>query len=482
MKKTQLNDKRRRVLLGVTVAMMILAGLLVAWLMLLFVGKVQVVLTGPGEVTLDYGTAFRDEGATATYRGFALPKNMRLRVERQGSVDVMKPGKYLLTYSASCLGKTSRASRTVWVVDRKAPIITLTVKDGTFTKPGEPYVEEGYTAVDEVDGDLTDKVVAEERDGVVYYSVTDSSGNKAEARRVIHYGDSTLPVITLSGGAALELPAGTPYVEPGYTAMDNGDGDLTASVVVTGEVNPYLAGDYLLTYTVSDSFQNTATVTRKVTVVPKPQPDTVNPGSKIVYLTFDDGPSGHTQELLDVLDLYNVKVTFFVVNHRNQDLIAEEAKRGHSVGIHSESHDYKKIYASEEAYFADLEAMNDIIESYTGSRTTLLRFPGGSSNRVSSFNPGIMTTLTKAVVDMGFQYFDWNVESGDAGKTTDTQVVFQNTIEGIQKHDVSVVLQHDSKGYSVAAVEQIITWGLANGYTFLPLTPESPVCHHHVNN
>ena len=112
-----------------------------------------------------------------------------------------------------------------------------------------------------------------------------------------------------------------------------------------------------------------------------------------------------------------------------------------------------------------------------------MRFPGGSSNGVSKkYNTGIMTRLTKDVTDMGYQYFDWNVLSGDAGETTDTEQVYENVIAGIQKHNVSIVLQHDIKGFSVDAVEKIIIWGLANGYTFLPLTPSSPTVHHTVNN
>ena len=163
-------------------------------------------------------------------------------------------------------------------------------------------------------------------------------------------------------------------------------------------------------------------------------------------------------------------------------MIAKEAAAGHTIGIHSATHDYDKIYASEDAYFSDLYQQQELIYNKTGIRPTILRFPGGSSNTVSSFNPGIMTTLTKDVTDLGMQYFDWNVSSGDAGQTTDTQVVFENVIAGIQSHNVSVVLQHDSKGYSVDAVEKIIVWGLANGYTFLPLDASSPTAHHHLNN
>ena len=203
---------------------------------------------------------------------------------------------------------------------------------------------------------------------------------------------------------------------------------------------------------------------------------------RVCAMTFDDGPSKYTGELLDVLAKYNVKATFFVVNLGYTDLISRELSEGHSVGIHSASHRYSEIYASEEAYFADLQKVQDSITALGGKKTTLVRFPGGSSNTVSSFNPGIMTRLAQALTDMGYQYFDWNVSSGDAGETTSTDQVFENVVSGIRNRDVSIVLQHDIKGYSVAAVERIIVWGLANGYTFLPLEPTSPTAHHRINN
>ena len=164
-------------------------------------------------------------------------------------------------------------------------------------------------------------------------------------------------------------------------------------------------------------------------------------------------------------------------------MIAKEAAAGHTVAIHSASHDYQKIYSSTSAYFEDLNEMSDIIYAQTGERPKLIRFPGGSSNTVSKkYCSGIMSELTKDVTDQGYKYFDWNVSSGDAGETTSTDAVYQNVINGMKSHNVSVVLQHDIKNFSVNAVERIIQWGLANGYTFLPLTPSTEDVHHGVNN
>ena len=137
---------------------------------------------------------------------------------------------------------------------------------------------------------------------------------------------------------------------------------------------------------------------------------------------------------------------------------------------------------SEEAFFEDLYACQKLIYDRTGVLTTLLRFPGGSSNTVSKFNPGIMSRLTVAVQNAGFQYFDWNVDSNDAGGAKTAQEVFENVVNGCASRRVSIVLQHDIKGFSVEAVEKILIWGTENGYRFLALDSSSPGAHHGVNN
>ena len=319
--------------------------------------------------------------------------------------------------------------------------------------------------------------------------VTAQYGKKTATQTIkVEVRDKKAPEITLNGDAEMTVEAGSEFSDPGYTATDNCDGDITDSVKVSGDkVDKDKAGKYTVTYEVSDSSGNKATATRVVSVYdPAATADTVNPGNKIIYLTFDDGPGKYTQGLLDVLDKYNVKATFFVTNtHPDyQNMIAEEAKRGHTVAIHSASHKYNQIYTSEQAFFDDLEQMNSIIKAQTGNDASIIRFPGGSSNTVSKdYCPGIMTQLVNDVTARGLLYCDWNVSSGDANsKPISTEQVVQNVISGVQSHNVSVVLQHDIKEFSVNAVEQIIQWGQANGYTFLPLTTSSPMSHHRVNN
>lgn len=317
------------------------------------------------------------------------------------------------------------------------------------------------------------------------YKITCTASHDGKEKSInvnIKVVDKTPPEIKLKGGDELNWTLGKEFTDPGFTAIDNVDGDVSANVKVSGTVDGNTEGDYTLTYTVSDSSKNEATVTRTVHVVQKKE---VDPGNKVVYLTYDDGPGPYTQKLLDILDKYNVKVTFFVTNGfpNYQNVIAEEARRGHTVAVHSYTHKYDLIYTSVDAFFDDFNKMNDVIKSQTGHTSSILRFPGGGSNTVSKkYCPGIMTALTNEVGNRGILYADWNVSSGDAGETTSTQQVVANVISGIQKNNVSTVLQHDIKEFSVNAVEQIIQWGQANGYTFLPLTESSPMHHHAVNN
>lgn len=445
---------------------------------------IQLSLKSDSNITLEYGNAFHDPGAEAVGYGLHTDGEI-LVVHSEGEVDTEKVGVYNITYSAEFKGIKKTVTRTVTIVDTQSPKIELISDPDSYTLPGREYQEEGFKAIDDYDGDLTDKVECVAEGDKVIYSVSDSSGNRTQVERIIRYRDPVAPKLTLLGNQEISIKAGTRWIEPGYTATDNVDGDMTSKVKVIGDVNAYAAGTYELVYEVTDGYGNKTTVKRTIIVNEIPQPDVVMPEGKVIYLTFDDGPSEYTAELLETLNKYNVKATFFVVNTEYIDLLDDIVENGHSIGVHTKTHRYEKIYASEENYFNDLYAMQDIIYEHTGVRTMLMRFPGGSGNYSSlQHNQGIMTRLTREVQDQGFRYFDWNVSSGDAGGTEDTAQVAENVITGIQKNkkDYSIVLQHDIKGFSVAAVEEIILWGLSNGYTFLPLEMDSPICHQTVIN
>ncbi len=205
---------------------------------------------------------------------------------------------------------------------------------------------------------------------------------------------------------------------------------------------------------------------------------------KVVYLTFDDGPSQNTEKLLDILDKYNVKATFFVIYHKNMESKYKAiVDRGHTIALHCYTHTYKKIYVSEDAYFKDLNKIHDYVEKVTGVDSKIIRFPGGSSNTVSNkYKKGIMKDLKQAVTDKGFIFHDWNVDSTDAsGINRDPELLLEKVKSGLKKKKVANILMHDtgkSKVTTVEALPSIIEYILSQGYKIEPLTEDSEVIQH----
>ena len=212
----------------------------------------------------------------------------------------------------------------------------------------------------------------------------------------------------------------------------------------------------------------------------------VKTGEKVCYLTFDDGPSENTLKILEILKKYNVKATFFVINSKQIGYVKNIYEAGHTVGLHSATHNYAKIYSSTDAYFKDLEEISNKVESIIGIKPNVIRFPGGSSNTVSKkYRKGIMSRLTKLVAEKGYYYFDWNVESGDANQNTASYTYIRNNVlSGAKNKNTACVLMHDSsaKTTTVQALPEIIEGLSKMGYRFEALSDKANGYHHRVNN
>ncbi|OFV71616.1 polysaccharide deacetylase family protein [Acetobacterium wieringae] len=190
-------------------------------------------------------------------------------------------------------------------------------------------------------------------------------------------------------------------------------------------------------------------------------------GIKVVFLTFDDGPSENTGALLDILNEYDAKGTFFTTLHDNDNAKAMYRRivdEGHTLANHTSSHDYG-LYSNPEAFFADVEELDQFQKSITGQTETshVFRFPGGSTNSNEACVQGI--------VSRGFNYSDWNVSSGDGcSDPPPSDVIAQMIIEGCRENDVSVVLCHaELKESSRNAIPIVIETLQAEGYVFLPM-------------
>ena len=477
--------RKNRLALVIALAVIIWLSVTAAVILLLDARTVRFYVYGDEEQTIEFGTVFNDPGVYAVTAGNLFGEGKKhLPIETVGTVDTGSLGSYELRYTAKWAFSEYAVERRVNVVDTTPPVIELKHIEGYTPTWMTGYAEEGYTARDNVDGDLTGKVERLKLYNRVRYTVSDRSGNVTTVERELPHMSYQPPQITLLGEADSVMQAGLWYTDPGVTVYDDFGNDLSAYLVTEGQVIPWITGSYTISYTVTSELGETVSADRHVEVVPVSMPAAVTPAEKTIYLTFDDGPGPYTGRLLDVLDKYKVKATFFVTaqDSKYYDQIGRAFRAGHSIGVHSSSHNYNTIYSSEYAFFEDFFNMEEIIKAQTGEYTRLFRFPGGSSNTVSRFNPGIMSRLTQAMNNMGYQYYDWNVSSGDAGETTRTDQIIQNIKDGCAQHKASVVLQHDIKDYSVAAVESVIQWGLNNGYTFKALQLDSPSAHHGVNN
>lgn len=168
---------------------------------------------------------------------------------------------------------------------------------------------------------------------------------------------------------------------------------------------------------------------------------------KKVYLTFDDGPSENTEKILKILDEYDVKATFFVIgqtDEHSKELYQKIYAQGHTLAMHSYTHQYQKIYKSLFAYKKDLSRLSDLLFETVGVRPKFVRFPGGSSNTVSNID---MKDVIRYLKKEGYIYFDWNVINGDAtGENLTKEEMVNNVISGVKQYDTSIVLMHDSAG------------------------------------
>ncbi len=211
-------------------------------------------------------------------------------------------------------------------------------------------------------------------------------------------------------------------------------------------------------------------------------------GNKIVYLTFDDGPSAVTKRVLDVLDNYGIKATFFVIYSKGcESILKDISDRGHKIGIHSYTHRYDLMYASEDAFFDELNRMNDVVENVTGKRSDIMRFIGGSSNTVSKkYCAGLMSKLVKEVERQGYSYFDWNADSRDAtGNNLPASTIVSKTKAQFKTPPARIcLLMHDSAGKSTTAdaLPQIIEYYRDLGYSFDVLNHDYSAFHHQVVN
>ena len=360
----------------------------------------------------------------------------------------------------------------------------VTMKDG-YREPGATASFSFHDISDhiQIDSRVNDDKVGTYK---VIYTV-EYLEKTATAERTVNVIDKEPPELALLGGESISLRPGEKFEDPGVTAIDDSDGDISSKVAAKGFVDTTCKGSYERVYDISDSYGNAASAVRTVTVEGEP----VRKIKGVIYLTFDDGPSAKvTDKVLDTLEKHKVPATFFVIDYGTDQekikLMKRAIKDGCTIGIHGYSHDYSKIYASVPDFMENVTKLHDKLKADLDYDARIMRFPGGSSNTVSEdYCKGIMTNLVKEVQIEGYKYSDWNVDSTDAsGNNIPVNKLINSVKDNCDPEKFNVILMHDSdaKETTAKALPKIIEWAKKEGYEFKAMTMDSPAVHHKVNN
>ncbi len=219
---------------------------------------------------------------------------------------------------------------------------------------------------------------------------------------------------------------------------------------------------------------------------PEPQKQVEKePVKKKVYLTFDDGPSSQTEKILDILKKNDVKATFFITGKEDssaKEIVKRMAKEGHTIGMHSYSHNYLDIYESGQTFAKDFDKIYDYVKDITGSDPQWYRFPGGSS---AEYVESQLADYLQVLKEKNVAYLDWNVISPDINNPSASQQQVMSAVEeGVAAFDTSVVLLYDSadKPMTVKALPGIIKKLKKENYELLPVASDMQIVqHNHLN-
>ena len=443
--------------------------------MVLFFPKFR--LKGDNDIVISYKDNYVEPG----YIVKLYDKDISDDVEIVSNLEDGVVGDYQIEYYLDKFGIRFKKYRNVKIVDEDIPMINVD-SDVIKVCPNQEIVDIEYNAIDEYDGDITSNVEKIINEDDVILKVMDSSGNIGIKNLSVERVDDINPVIKLKGDSIMFINYGSKYVEPGYSVSDNCSSNLDEKVVISGNVGSEI-GTYNLTYSVVDDSGNKGSVTRRVVVGRRFEDNgVVSDGS--IYLTFDDGPNeGTTNKILDILKEEGVKATFFVTMNGPDYLIKRMYDEGHTVALHTASHNYSYIYSSVDNYYNDLYKISDRVKRITGNDSKIIRFPGGSSNTTSrNYKKGIMTELTNLVLNDGYRYFDWNVDAMDASSARTSSDVYYNVTSNLNGDRANVVLMHDIKSITVGALRNIIKYGKESGYSFKAIDMNTKMVRHSVSN
>ncbi len=461
-------------------------------------------LIGDKVIYLNYGETYEEQGAVASFLG------NELEVQIQDNINTNKDGRYVVYYKArNVFGIAKSLKRNVIIKDNEKTKITLKGDKTVVLGLDEEYVEPGYTASDNLDGDITDKVEVTDNIDIknygeyeVVYKVTDSNNNTVSKTRKVIVKDMKAPIITLNGNSIIDVLLGEKYIEEGYNANDNIDGDITNKVEVINNINYKKLGNYQITYTVKDSHNNITTVKRTINVVKKlleykDEYDKIDntergwwsnnkfdhkrpsggadleelkkynayfmgPDEKVIYLTYDEGSNDtYLPEIVDVLDKNNVKATFFLCRNymlMNKDLIKKMVDNGHLIGNHTFHHyEMPKLAnrADFDKYIYEIRGVEETYKEITGkTMEKIYREPKGEWSYRS----------LKIVSDLGYKSFFYSADYLDYADDVSKEVALQKMLD--RYHNGAIYLFHPKNKGNLEALDDFIKKMKELGYKF----------------
>lgn len=391
-------------------------------------------------------------------------------------VDIHHLGEYQVTYQYK---KESRDLR-IKVVDSVAP--ECDVKEGkvALNQQADPYrfVENIKDATQTKVYFDKDYKFNKEGKQTIQLVIEDEASNKTYKKTTVDVVPDTTPPQIIASNASI-LVGSDISIESLVTLNDDFDSNPTLSIN-KGNFDNQKVGHYQVELTAMDASKNKSKKTITIQVIDETRKD-----EKVVYLTFDDGPSKYTAQVLDILDKYHCKATFFItgMNASYRKYITMAHDKGHTIGLHTYSHKYNKVYASTDAYFKDLEKIGKLAKDYIGYTPKYIRFPGGSSNTISKrYSKGIMSKLSKMVEDKGYIYYDWNAENGDGYSNMSKKEMYKRATSSREKQ--IMILMHDANGKqnTVDILPDVIEYYQSKGYVFKAIDDSSIVPHQNVLN
>lgn len=423
--------------------------------------------------------------ADTDYKIISHNKDVTDKIQELQNIDTSKINTYKMNISVPYLNRYITKEIDVQIVDKKAPLLEVELVDNSYMSYTTDFKNIKVNIVDNIDTNLENnlnitKTKLINNTYIISYLISDNSGNQTKKDYTVTLIDDVKPKIFLKGDNEITLNLNDKYVEQGAIAKDEICGDLTKDIKIKSNVDTSIVGNYKVEYTVTDKSGNTSCIERKINVVDE--------GNGTIYLTFDDGPSSNiTPYILDTLKEKNVKATFFIINYdpQNEYLIRRIVNEGHTIAIHGYSHTYSQIYKSDDSFIYNITTLREKIKNTTGIDTKIFRFPGGSSNTVSrKYSPGIMSRLTSRLTNDGYIFFDWNIDSNDAGGASSKYEIYNNVTSALSKDKPNVILMHDApnKIYTLEALSDIIDYGIRNGYKFSNITEKTKPVKHSVNN